>query len=325
MLPKYSERLHRSLLSLPANNERFLVKAAASEADVIMIDLEDAVAPEQKVAARKQAVEAVDGLDWGNKTLLVRVNGLDTPWGYRDLIDVAEQAGRLDGVMVPKINTPRDVSFVDMLLEQIERATGREIPIAFEILVETAQGMSLVDNIAASGGRLVSISFGPGDYAASINNRNKIIGAPDPDYVIQSEQNGVAQAHWNDLWHYPLARLSTACHGNNLIPMDGVYVDFKDDAGLRQAARRAAALGYEGKWAIHPNQLPIINEVFAPREEEVAWASELMEVMDQAHGTGTGAVSVRGQMIDMAHVRQAQRVLTKARQITEKQTAPDKK
>jgi malyl-CoA/(S)-citramalyl-CoA lyase len=307
-------RAERSLLSVPASSERFFAKAAASAADTVMLDLEDAVAPDQKESARKRAVEVVNGTDWGGKTLLVRINGLDTPWAYRDLVAVAEACPRLDGVMVPKVNAPRDVHFVETLLEQVERATGRGKAIGIEILIESALGMANVEAIAASSPRLEAVSFGPGDYAASIGNRGKRIGGPDPSYSILTDSDGLGNRarHWGDVWHYALARVAVACRANGLRPIDGVYVDFNDPDGFKAAARRSLALGFEGKWCIHPTQIALANEVYSPTAEEVAWARQLLATMGDAHAAGAGAVKVGGQMIDMAHVRQARRIVAKA-------------
>jgi malyl-CoA/(S)-citramalyl-CoA lyase len=307
-------RPERSLLSVPASSERFFAKAAASAADTIMLDLEDSVAPDQKDAARRRAVEVVNGLDWGGKTLLVRINGLDTPWAYKDLIAVAEACPRLDGVMVPKIDAPRDVYFVESLLEQVERGAGRGRPIGIEVLVESARGLANVEAIAGASPRLEAISFGPGDFAASIGNRGKRIGGLDPSYAVltDADGNGNRQRHWGDVWHYALARLAVACRAHGLRPIDGVYVDFNDPDGYKAAARRSLALGFEGKWCIHPSQIALANEVYSPTAEEIAWARELLSAMGEAHGAGAGAIQIKGQMIDMAHVRQAERVMAKA-------------
>jgi malyl-CoA/(S)-citramalyl-CoA lyase len=308
-------RSERSLLSVPASSERFFAKAAASAADTIMLDLEDSVAPDQKDAARKRVVEVVNGLDWGVKTVLVRINGLDTPWAYQDLIVVASACPRLDAVMVPKVDAPRDVHFVETLLEQVERGAGRQRPIGIEILVESAKGLANVEAVAASSPRLEAISFGPGDFAASIGNRGKVIGGPDPSYAVltDADGNGNRARHWGDVWHYALARIAVACRAAGLRPIDGVYVDFNDPDGYKAAARRSLALGFEGKWCIHPSQIALANEVYSPTTEEIAWAKRLLTAMDQAHGTGAGAIQIEGQMIDMAHVRQAERIVAKAK------------
>lgn len=307
-------RAERSLLSVPASSERFFAKAAASAADTIMLDLEDSVAPEQKDAARKRVVEVVNGMDWGGKTVLVRINGLDTPWAYQDVIAVASACPRLDGVMVPKVDAPRDVQFVETLLEQVERAHPRPRPIGIEILVESAKGLANVEAIAAASPRLEAISFGPGDFAASIGNRGKVIGGPDPSYAVLTDADGMGNRarHWGDVWHYALARIAVACRAAGIRPIDGVYVDFNDPDGYKAAARRSLALGFEGKWCIHPSQIALANEVYSPTAEEIAWARQLLAAMGAAHGAGTGAIQLQGQMIDMAHVRQAERIVARA-------------
>ncbi|HUJ74884.1 MAG TPA: CoA ester lyase [bacterium] len=310
-------RSERSLLSVPASSERFLSKAAASAADTILLDLEDSVAPEQKQAARQVAIAAASGLDWGGKTLLVRINGLDTPWAYQDLIELTEACPRLDGVMVPKVQAPRDVQFVETLLSQVEMSRGRQPPVFIEAQIESPLALIRAEEIAASCPRLESISFGPGDYAASLGNRMQRIGGPDPDYVILTDGvDGVArQQHWGDVWHYPLSRVAAACHAFGLRAMDGPYVDFKDEEGFRAAARRAKALGYEGKWCIHPNQVPLANEIFSPSPQDITWARMVLEQMGQAHQGGQGAIALAGQMLDMAQVRQAQGILAKAQRM----------
>jgi malyl-CoA/(S)-citramalyl-CoA lyase len=318
MRPASSDRPERSLLSVPASSEKFFQKAAHSAADTVMLDLEDAVAPEQKDAARQQAVAAVNGVEWGAKTVLVRVNGLDTPWGYRDLIAVAEACPRLDGVLVPKVHAPRDVHFVETLLAQVELAAAlaaapRSRPLHIEAQTESALGLTQVEATAASSPRLQALHFGPGDYGASLGVRPPRIGGPDPDYAVLTDADAAGRraTHWGDATHYPLARMAAAAHAFGLRPIDGPYVDFRDPDGFRAAARRAKALGCEGKWCIHPSQIELANEVFSPSAEEVAWAEGVLAQMARAHAGGAGAVQVSGQMIDMAHIRQAERILAK--------------
>lgn len=306
-------RLQRSLLSVPATSEKFFAKAAASEADAVMLDLEDSVAPAQKAQGRTMIIQALQDVDWGTRTMIVRVNGLETPWAYRDLVEICEASPRLDVVMVPKVNGPEMVKAVDLWLGGIEQATGRKIPIGIEAQVETALGLTQVEATAQAGGRLEGFSFGPGDYAASINNRTQTIGGQDPNYVLYTGEEKTP--HWNDVWHYPMARISAACHAYGIRPVDGPFVDFKEEAGFKASARRALALGYEGKWAIHPDQVPLANEVFTPSTSEVMWAEELLETMEKTHQSGAGAVGLEGEMIDMAHVRLAEKMTAKARQI----------
>ena len=308
-----SVRPERSLLSVPASSERFFQKAADSAADTVMLDLEDAVAPDQKDAARQRAVEAVNGVNWGNKKVLVRINGLDTPWAYLDLVAVAEACPRLDGVMVPKVNAPRDVHFVETLLAQVRLRAPRARPIHIEAQMESALGLTHVEATAASSPLLQALHFGPGDYGASLGTRVPRIGGPDPDYAVltDADAKGRRETHWGDATHYPLARMAAAGHAYGLRPVDGPYVDFRDPDGFRAGARRAKALGYEGKWCIHPSQIELANEVFSPSPAEVAWAEKLLATMAKAHTGGAGAVQVSGQMVDMAHVRQAERILAK--------------
>ncbi|MCZ6843668.1 MAG: CoA ester lyase [SAR324 cluster bacterium] len=311
-------RPERCLLSLPATTERFFPKAAASQADTIMLDLEDAVAPDLKEDGRKQAIAALNEMDWGRKTMCVRINGLDTQWGYRDLIDLAESCPRLDTVMVPKLERPQEVHAVAIFLSGAEMAKGRQTPIGIEVLIETALGMVNVDAIAASHPRLESISFGPGDYSASMGNRSQLIGGPDPDYTVLTypDAQGRRERHWNDVWHSPLSRIATACRAYNIRALDGPYPDFNDTEGFLSSAKRAVSLGFVGKWAIHPSQVPLANEVFGPSQEEINFAQRMMEALEQGKAEGKGAVILDGNMIDLAHARQARRILAQAERIS---------
>ena len=308
------QRPERCLLSLPANVERFWASAAQSDADTVMLDLEDAVAPEQKEAGRAMAVQACNQVDWGRRTLSVRINALDTPWAYRDLTAVAEQCPRLDTVMMPKVERPEEVVAVEIWLRGIELATGRERPIGIEAQIESALGLTRAEAIAAAASRLESISFGPGDYAASLGNTAPVIGGPDPDNAVLTfpDEEGRRETHWNDAWHYAMARIAVACRANGVRAIDGPYVDYNDSEGFRAAALRARSLGYSGKWAIHPTQIALANEVFTPSEEEIAHARRLLQAMEAAHRAGSGAITLDGQMIDMAHVRQAERIVALA-------------
>lgn len=308
-------RLNRSQLSVPGSQRRFLDKAALCAADIVMLDLEDSVAIPDKPAARETVIAALHELDWGAKTVSVRINALDTPFMYRDLIEVAERGGdRLDLIMVPKINSAADVHMVDTLLSQIEAATGRK-RLGLELQIETAQGLQNVDAIATASPRVESLHFGPGDFAASIGARNTSIGGPVPDYAILADPD--AQGHralyLSDAWHYALARIVVACRAAGIRPVDGPYGDFKDSTGLEHGARRSAAMGFEGKWAIHPDQIAILNTAFAPSDAEVAHARRILEALG-ADAKG-GAVVLDGRMIDLASVRQAQVMVEKAARI----------
>ncbi len=306
-------RLNRSELSVPASQPRFFEKAASGDADIVMLDLEDAVAPDQKEGARKNAIAALRDLDWRGKTMSLRINGLDTTYMYRDVIEVVEQAGdKLDLLMIPKVGTGADVYALDMLVTQIERAKGYGKRIGFELQIESALGMKNVDEIAASSPRAESLHFGPGDYAGSIQARTPHIGGAVPEYAMRTD---TGESHWGDPWHYALSRIVVAARANGLRPIDGPYGDFHDPEGFRAAARRVAAMGVEGKWAIHPSQVALANEVFTPAPQEVERARRIVAAMAEAERSGRGAVTLDGRMIDAASIRQAQTLLKKAEMV----------
>ena len=311
-------RLTRSELAVPGSAPQMFEKAAASEADVIFLDLEDAVAPDDKAQARKNIIKALNELDWGKKTMSVRINGLDTHYMYRDVVDVVEQAGeRLDLIMIPKVGTAADVYAVDMLVTQIEDAKGYKKRIGFEHIIETALGMQNVTQIAGASKRNESLHFGVADYAASTRARTTIIGGVNPDYSVLTDklEDGSRAVHWGDMWHYALARMVVAARANGLRPVDGPFGDFSDPDGYRAAAKRAAVLGCEGKWAIHPSQIALANEVMSPSEAEVTRAKRILEAMEKAAAEGKGAVSLDGRLIDYASIRQAEVLVQKAKQI----------
>ncbi len=304
-----TNRLQRSELAVPASNPAMIEKALASDADYVFLDLEDAVAPADKPQARKNAIEALNDLDWksSGKTVSVRINGLDTHYMYRDVVDVIEQAGRhLHTVLVPKVGVAADLYAVDMMLTQIETAMKIEHRIGLEALIETAIGMANVEQIAAARGtRLEAMHFGVADYAASNRARTINIGGLNPDYP-------------GDQWHAAISRMTVACRAYGLRPIDGPFGDFKDADGYLLAARRAAALGVEGKWAIHPSQIPLANEVFSPPAKEVEKARRILEELDKAAREGRGAASLDGKMIDAASARMAENVVRAAEAIANK-------
>ncbi|HYB09897.1 MAG TPA: CoA ester lyase [Alphaproteobacteria bacterium] len=311
-------RLNRSELAVPGSNTKLFEKAAASKADVVFLDLEDAVAPDEKAQARKNVIQAINDIDWGSKTLSLRINGLDTHYMYRDIVDVLEQGGeRLDMIMIPKVGTPSDVYAVDMLVTQIETAMRRKKRIGFELIIETALGMQNVEAISSASSRLESLHFGVADYAASTRARTTNIGGPNPDYAVLTDKDtsGARQVHWGDMWHYAIARIVVAARANGLRPIDGPFGDFQDPDGFRAQARRSAVLGCEGKWAIHPSQIELANEVFSPSEADVKKAQRIIDAMAQAQKEGKGAVSLDGRLIDIASIRQAQVLVEKAKQI----------
>ena len=323
-------RLTRSELAVPGINPALFDKAAKSAADVIFLDLEDAVAPDDKPQARKNVVAALNDLDWGRKIMAVRINGLDTHYMYRDVVDLVEQCPRLDMLVIPKVGVPADVYALDMLVTQVEQAQGRGIGgnkgdekrvanrIGFEVLIETALGMANVEAIAQSSRRLEALAFGSGDFAASTRARTTIIGGLHSDYGVLSDADtkGRREFHQTDPWHAAQVRLLVACRAYGLRPIDGPYGNFKDAEGYLAAAKRVAALGFEGKWAIHPTQIAAANAVFSPSAEEIAKARRIVEAMAQAAREGKGAVQVDGRLVDIANIRMAQNLLQKADAIT---------
>lgn len=315
------DRPHRSELAVPGTNLRAMAKAPTLGADVVFLDLEDAVAPDDKERGRANVIEALLGQDWSRCAVSVRVNGLDTHWCYRDVVDVVEAAGQvLDTVLVPKVGSPSDVEFVATLLDQIEWRNGWPAGrIGIYVLIETARGMTNVEAIArARPDRLEAMVFGPGDYAASVGARTTHIGGSNPDYAVLTDADamtGERALHWGDQWHYAISRMVAACRAEGLRPIDGPFDDIDDPEGFRAAARRAAALGCEGKWAIHPSQIALANEAFTPSEAEVARARRILEAMEQAAREGKGAVALDGRLVDAASIRMAERLIAKVEQI----------
>lgn len=300
-------RIQRCELAVPATSPRFFAKAAAGAADSLFLDLEDAVAPAQKDAARTQAIDALQHLDWGAKSVAVRVNGLDTPWALQDIVDVARQAPRLDAILLPKTGSAFDVRFVDQLLTLIERETGRDKRVGIEVLIETARGVANVEDIAQASDRLEAMIFGVGDYTVDMRTHDRVFGRPSERYAVLTDADaaGARQRHWNDQWHFAMARIATACRAWGLRPIDGPFTDFGDAEGFRACAQRAKALGFEGKWAIHPSQIALANEAFSPSREELDWAARIRSLMEQTTRDGQGAVGEQGVLIDMAHLKLA--------------------
>lgn len=307
-------RLHRSELAVPGSNSNLFEKAAKSAADIIFLDLEDAVAPDDKETARKNIIAGLNDIDWGSKTLMLRINGLDTHYMYRDVVDVVENCPRLDMILIPKVGVAADVYAIDMLVTQIEAAKKRSKRIGFEVLIETALGMANVEVIAQSSPRLEAMSFGVADYAASTRARTTVIGGVHPEYGVLTDKDsaGKRDYFWADPWHGAQTRMMVACRAYGLRPIDGPFGDFNDPEGFKAAARRAAVLGYEGKWAIHPSQIALANEVFTPTVAEITKAQRIMEAMAQAAKDGKGAVSLDGRLIDAASIRMAEALLEKA-------------
>jgi malyl-CoA/(S)-citramalyl-CoA lyase len=311
-------RLNRSELAVPGSQPQLFEKAAASSADIVFLDLEDAVAPDDKEAARKNIIQAIGDIDWGTKSLSVRINGLDTHYMYRDVVDVLEQASdRLDLIMIPKVGTAADVYALDMLVTQVETARGRAKRVGFELIIETALGMQNINEIAAASKRNESLHFGVADYAASTRARTTSIGGANADYAVltEPEPDGARGTHWGDPWHHAISRVVVAARANGLRPIDGPFGNFSDADAFGSAAKRAAVLGCEGKWAIHPSQIALANSFMSPSATEVSRAERILEAMKAAEAEGKGAVSLDGRLIDYASIRQAEVLVEKARQI----------
>ena len=305
------QRVQRSELAVPGSNPKMIEKALHCDADYVFLDLEDAVAPGDKIQARKNVIEALNNLNWkgAGKTISVRINGLDTHYMYRDVVDVVEQAGsKLDTILVPKVGVPADLYTVDVLLTQMEEAQGIKHRIGLEALIETALGMACVEQIASSASkRLEAMHFGVADYAASNRARTVNIGGLNPDYP-------------GDQWHAAITRMTVACRAYGLRPIDGPFGDFKDPDGYVLAAKRAAALGIEGKWAIHPSQIELANQVFSPPEAEINKARRILEELSKAAEEGRGAASLDGKMIDAASARMAENIVAIAEAIANKES-----
>jgi citrate lyase subunit beta/citryl-CoA lyase len=297
-------RLRRSELSTPGSNPKMIERAAASDADLVFLDLEDAVAPAEKVPARRNVIEGLNGLDWGRKTRAVRINGTHTHWCYEDIVEVVTGAGaNLDVIIVPKPKAPRDVWFVDTLLSQLERQLGlEEGRIGLELLIEETEALARVEEIAACCPRVEALILGFGDFSASQGMRLSLHGRGEGKYP-------------GDPWHYHRNRMIVAARANGLDAIDGPFADFRDEDGYRTEATWASALGAVGKWAIHPSQVPVANSVFSPTEAEIARAQRMIDQVRAAEAAGAGAAAAGGVMIDAATERIFQQVLDRARLI----------
>jgi citrate lyase subunit beta / citryl-CoA lyase len=293
-------RARRSELATPASSERMCEKSASSGADLVFLDLEDACAPAVKEEARGIAVGALTGCDWGRTVRAVRINGVETPWCFGDIIEVVTGAREsLDVLIVPKARTARDVWWVDVLLTQLETKLRLSKRIGLEVLIEEAEGLSNAPEIAAASDRLEAVIFGAGDLSASL--RARVDGNFDPI----GEYPG-------DFWHFARVQVLAAARGAGIDAIDAPYPAYKDPEGYRRAAMHASLLGFDGKWAIHPDQIPIANEVFSPTATEIAEARESMETYRSSEAAGVGAIGRDGKLVDAAHMRLAANVLYKA-------------
>lgn len=311
--PAAPARPNRCQLFGPGSRPALFEKMAASAADVINLDLEDSVAPGDKPQARANIIQAINEIDWGKKHLSVRINGLDTPYWYRDVVEVLEQAGdRIDQIMIPKVGCAADVYAVDALVTAVERAKGRQKPIALEVIIETAAGIAHVEEIAASSPRLQAMSLGAADFAASMGMQTTGIGGTQENYYMHRQ----GQKYWSDPWHWAQAAIVAACRTHGVLPVDGPFGDFSDDEGFKAQALRSATLGMVGKWAIHPKQVALANEVFTPSDTAVSEAREILAAMEAAKAAGHGAATYKGRLIDIASMRQAEVIVRQAEIIT---------
>jgi citrate lyase subunit beta/citryl-CoA lyase len=281
-------RPRRTTLAVPGSSQRFLAKAAGLAADEVFLDLEDAVAPSAKAAARDLVAAALQA-DWAAKVKAVRVNDARTGWAYRDVAGVVEQAGQsLDVIVLPKVTGPRDIAWLDLLLGQVEQSAG--LPpgrIGIEAQIEDAAGLAAVDEIAAASARLEALVFGPADFMASLGMRSLTVGAQPAGYA-------------GDAFHYAHMRILVAARANGLQAIDGPHAAIDDLDGLRRSAASVAALGYDGKWVIHPSQIDIVNAEFSPSQADYDRAELLLEAYDYYTGRGLGAAVLDGEMIDEA-------------------------
>jgi citrate lyase beta subunit len=297
----------RSTLSVPGHIEKMHVKASQRDVDVTMLDLEDSVPVDAKESARTRVIQSIHTLNWQDTILTVRINGLDTPFGYRDLLEVAEAAGpSIEAVVVPKVNHPGDIHFVSRMLDGIEAAKGFSKRIHIEAIIESAEGLEQVSQIAKASDRLITLVFGIVDYSASIGARLVSISGHG------EKEEEIYPGH---RWNFEMSRIVMAAKAHGLLAIDAPYGNFKDPTGLQRSAALACALGYDGKWAIHPDQIDIVNQVFSPSKEDVDRAVKVLAAHKEAREKGLGAVAVEGRMVDQATVRLAKQLYEQAKHL----------
>jgi citrate lyase subunit beta/citryl-CoA lyase len=295
-----TDLLRRSELAVPASNDNMFEKGARSGADLVFLDLEDAVPSAFKEESRVKAIAALNDIDWGRTVRAIRINGLDTKWCHDDVIDVVTGArDNLDTIIIPKARRARDVWWVDVLLTQLEAKLGLRKQIRLEVLIEEVEGLANAEEIAAASPRLDALIFGVGDFSLSQGAR------VDTNFVPLGEYPG-------EFWHYARNKVIVAARIAGIDAIDAPYPDYQDVAGYQRDARRASLLGYTGKWAIHPSQVPIANEVYAPTADEIARAERNVAAYRDAEATGRGAVGVNGVLVDAAHVKMAEQTLARA-------------
>ena len=301
--PPIPERLNRCQLFGPGSRPELFEKMATSKADVINLDLEDSVAPPSKEEARKNISEAITRIDWGTKTLSVRINGLDTEYWVDDILSLLDNKNeRLDCIMIPKAGNSSDIYAVDAFVTALEKKNKRKKEINFEVIIETAAGLENINEIAVSSERLISMSFGVADYAASMGMQTTNIGGTQSGYYTLSEKG---EKQLMDPWHQPMVSMIATCRANGLLPVDGPFGDISDKEGYIAQAKRSATLGMAGKWAIHPSQIELANEIFTPSKEALENAHGIIKAMEDAEKEGAGAAVFNGKLIDIASIKQA--------------------
>ena len=298
---KFKKQLKRRCsISVPASDLRKISKAAESGVDHVFLDLEDSVAPSAKPDARQNVVQAFNTMNWGKTMRCFRINGLDTGWCYQDIIEVVSQAGNnIDSLMIPKVMYARDVHYVETLLTQVEKANNIENPIAIEILVEEVEAIANIKEIAAASPRNIAMHFGVGDYMRSSGTDGR-------------DSFGEPRHIQGDIWHYERKQLVIAARVNHLYAVDGPYPYIKNADGYKAVAKEAISLGMNGKWAIHPSQIALANEVFTPDPKEVEKYRYYLKVFKEASANGKGAIQVDGQMLDEAVVPALEAVINHA-------------
>ena len=310
--PPAPARPNRCQLFGPGSRPELFEKMAASAADVINLDLEDSVAPADKDKARANIIAATHDIDWGNKYLSVRINGLDTPYWYKDVVELLEKGSeRLDQIMIPMVGEAADIYAVDALVTAIERLQGRTKKITFEVIIETAKGLAHVEEIAAASPRLQAVSLGYADFAASMGMATTGIGGTQENYYMIHE----GQTYYSDPWNYVVSAIVAACRAKGVLPVDGPFGNFSDDDAYVAHAKRVATLGMVGKWAIHPKQVKLANDVFTPTAEAVAEAREILAAMEEAKANGLGATTYKGKLIDLASMKQAEVIVRMAEMV----------
>ncbi len=289
-------RLRRSIISVPTNREKMINKAFGLDADVIMLDLEDSVPVNEKEESRKRAVQVFREQDWKGKVRSYRINAMDTPFAYRDIIDIVEGAGEyIDTIVVPKVDDPAEIKAIDYLLNQIELRMGFKRPIGLEASIETASGMLKVGEIAFSSKRLETLVFGVADYSASLTMLSKGISG-------HGEMEDFYPGH---RFHFPLSQMAMAAKAAGLGVIDAPYGDYRDPEGLKRSCLMSAALGFDGKWVIHPDQIAVVNEVYTPSEEDYQRSKRILDAYAQAQAEGLGSLALDGKMVDAASIRVA--------------------